>query len=246
VLLGVTLPAGATPISITPTTGLCGGFSGLSAACLFGDISPGGSRAVTVLYRSAASSSGPFKATAGFMSNGGQSGNTQAGPTVVTPPPGSASGFVLPGGSISTGDDPTAANPIVSTFELPHTGTGAPITLRLETAGANTFCGGQPCAGGKILFLSPFTGYNDPNRPPELKIKWDTSIVGTSTTFAIYVQKQDNGPITTIPNCRNYGDEDHADIADPHPCVELRKVHSNGDAEAHILLISGDPRFARR
>jgi hypothetical protein len=246
VLLGVDLPAGATPISITPTTGLCGGFSGLSAACLFGGISPGGTRAVTVLYRSAATSSGPFRATAGFMSNGGQSGSTQAGPTIVAATAGFASGFVPPGGEISTGTDPTAANPIVATFELPHTGTGAPITLRVDTAGANTFCGGQPCAGNRILFLSPFTGYNDANRPPELKIMWDTSIVGTSTTFAIYVQKQDNGPITTIPNCRNYGDEDHADIADPHPCIELRKVHSNGDAEAHIFLLSGDPHFGRR
>jgi hypothetical protein len=159
---------------------------------------------------------------------------------------GSARGFVPPGGSISTGDDPTAANPIVATFELPRTGSGAPITLRTESAGAGTFCGGQPCAGRKILFLSPFTGYNDPARPPELKIKWDTSIVGTSTTFAIYVQKVDNGPITTLPNCRNYGSEDFPDVADPHPCIELRKVHSNGDAEAHIFLLSGDPRFARR
>jgi uncharacterized repeat protein (TIGR01451 family) len=246
VALTVTLPTGATPISITPSAGGCSGFTNGRATCLFGDIAAGGTRGIDVLFNAPAGTTGPITVTADATSGDAGTAHGTGGPTAAAPRIGYARGFVPPGGSISTGDDPTASNPIVATFDLPRTGSGAPITLRTESAGADTFCGGQPCAGRKILFLSPFTGYNDPSRPPELKIKWDTSIVGTSTTFAIYVQKVDNGPITTIPNCRNYGDEDHADIADPHPCIELRKVHSNGDAEAHILLLSGDPRFARR
>ena len=242
----VAAPAGTVPVSVTTSGGGCSGFSGGHATCLYGSIAPGGSRGITLLFQTASGSSGPLTATATAMGAGGSSATASSGPTAVAPTPGTASGFVPPGGSISTGTDPTAANPLVATFELPGTGSGAPITLRSETAGAGTFCGGQPCAGGRILFLSPFSGYNDPTRPPELKIKWDTSIVGTSTTFAIYVQKVVNGPITTLPNCRNYGSEDVPDVADPHPCVELRKVHSNGDAEAHIFLLSGDPRFARR
>jgi uncharacterized repeat protein (TIGR01451 family) len=241
----VTLPTGATPISITPSAGGCTGFTNGKAVCMFGDIAAGGTRGIDVVFGTPTGTTGPFLVSLDATSTSGTASGT-GGPTVVAPRTGYARGFVPPGGSISLGNDPTADNPLVATFELPHTGPGAPITLRVESAGAGTFCGGQPCAGRKILFLSPFTGYTDPNRPPELKIKWDTSIVGTSTTFAIYVQKVDGGPITTVPNCRNYGDEDLPDIADPHPCVEIRRVHSNGDVEAHLLLLSGDPRFARR
>ena len=153
------------------------------------------------------------------------------------PEPGTARGFVPPGGSISLGNDPTADNPLVATLEPPNTGRGAPITLRVETAGAGTFCGGQPCAGRRILFLSPFSGYADPNRPPELKIKWDTSIVGTSTTFAIYVQKQDGGPITTVPNCRNYGDIYRGPADHPRAAVQ---------SAASRRLGGGDRRWRRR
>jgi hypothetical protein len=241
----VKLPTGATPVSISTSSGACSSFTNGQATCLYGSIAAGGTRGIDVTFTTPTGGTGPFLVVVNATSSDAGAATASGGPTLVASKPGFARGFVPPGGSISTGTDPTAANPIVATFELPNTGSGAPITLRTESAGANTFCGGHPCAGGKILFLSPFTGYNDPTRPPELKIKWDTSIVGTSTTFAIYVQKVENGPIVTIPNCRNYGSEDLPDIADPHPCVELRKVHSNGDAEAHIFLLSGDPRIAR-
>jgi hypothetical protein len=213
---------------------------------MFGDIAAGGTRSIDVVFKTPTGTTGPSLVLVDATSTDGGTASGTGGPTLVAPRTGFARGFVPPGGSISLGNDPTADNPTVATFELPNTGPGAAITLRLDSAGANTFCGGQPCAGGKTLFLSPFTGYNDPNRPPELKIVWDKTIVSTSTSFAIYVQKQDGGPIGTVPNCRNYGSEDHPDVADPHPCVELRKRRSNGDVEAHILLLSGDPRFGRR
>jgi len=213
---------------------------------MVGDIAAGGTRGIDVVFRTPTGTTGPALVLADATSTDGGPASGTGGPTVVASRPGYARGFVPPGGSISIGNDPTADNPLVATFELPKTGSGAPITLRVQTAGADTFCGGQPCAGRRILFLSAFTGYNDPTRPPELKIVWDTSIVGTSTTFPIYVQKVENGPIVTIPNCRNYGDEDLPDIASPSPCVEIRKLRSNGDVEAHIMLLSGDPLFGRR
>ena len=67
---------------------------------------------------------------------------------------------------------------------------------------------------------------------------WDASVVSSSTTFPIYVQKVTDGPVVTIPNCVNYGG-DHHDVADPSPCVEKRVRHSNGDVEAHVFLLSG-------
>jgi hypothetical protein len=208
---------------------------------MFGDIAAGGSRGIDVLFRTPTGTTGPSLVLADATSTDGGPASGTAGPTLVAPRAGYARGFVPPGGSISIGNDPTAANPLVSTFELPKTGSGAPITLRVESCTGT----GHSCAGNRLIYLSPFTGYDDPTHPPELKLVWDVSIVGTSTTFPIYIQKVDNGPITTIPKCKNYGDEDHPDLADPHPCVELRKRRSNGDVEAHILLLSGDPRTWR-
>ncbi len=243
-LAGVSVPAGALPISITPSRGLCSGFSGGHATCLLGGIAAGGSRGVDVVFVTPPGSSGPFLATIDVLAGGGASAHGSAGPTVVAARQGYARGFVPPGGSISIGRAPTAANPVVATFELPNTGSGAPITLRVETKDIDTFCAGEPCAG-KILYLSPFTGYDDPRNPPELKIVWDESVVTSSTTFPIYVQKVADGPVVTIPNCTD-DDGEHHDVADPSPCVEKRVRRSNDDVETHILLLSGDPRFARR
>jgi len=240
VLLGITLPAGATPVSITPTTGLCSAFTGASAACLFGDISPGGSRAVDVIFQTPAGATGPFPVAVGLMTDGGGTASTSAGPTVVATTPGTASGFVPPGGSISTGTSPTATNNTVATFTLPGTGSGAPITLRAETARVNTFCAG-PCSG-KILFLSPFTGYNDIRHPAKLKIVWDKTVAGRGVNSDLYVQKEVNGPIVKVASCRDTS----IHLADPHPCVHERTKRGSGDIEFEILLISGDPHFGRR
>jgi len=241
VLAGFTLPPGTTPVSITPSNGLCGGFSGGSAVCLFGNISAGGSRAVDVLFQIPTGATGPFPVAVGLMTDGGGTASTSAGPTAVAPTPGTAVGFVPPGGSISTGTSATAENNTVATFTLPGSGSGAPITLRSETAGVGTFCGGQPCSG-KILFLSPFSGYNDIRHPAILKIVWDKTVAGRGVSSDLYVQKAVNGPIVKVENCRDT--EIH--LADPHPCIHERTKRGSGDIEFEILLISGDPRFARR
>ena len=143
------------PVSITPSSGLCTAFTGAHATCLLGGITVGGSRSIDVVFVTPPGSSGQVLATLDVLADGGATAHGSAGPTVVAARPGYARGFVPPGGSISIGTDPTAANPVVATFELPNTGPGAPITLRVETKDLATFCGGQPCAG-KILYLSPF------------------------------------------------------------------------------------------
>jgi uncharacterized repeat protein (TIGR01451 family) len=240
VLAGFTLPAGTTPVSITPSNGLCGAFSGGSAACLFGDISAGGTRGIDVLFQIPAGATGPFPVAVGLMTDGGGTASTSAGPTAVAPTPGTAAGFVPPGGSISTGTSPTATDNTVATFTLPGSGGGAPITLRAETAGVNTFCAG-PCSG-KILFLSPFSGYNDPRHPAILKIVWDKTVAGRGVNSDLYVQKAVDGPIVKVANCR----DTRIHLADPHPCVHERTKRGSGDIEFEILLISGDPRFGRR
>jgi uncharacterized repeat protein (TIGR01451 family) len=240
-LVGVTLPTGVMPVSITPSTGLCSAFSGSSAACLFGGISPGGSRGIDVLAIAPLGRTGSLPATISAMTDDGQSANGTAGPTERTLRPGSARGFVPPGGSISTGTSPTADNNTVATFTLPDNGPGAEITLRSETDETGAFCGGAPCSG-KILYLSPFSGYNDTRYPAKLKIVWDKTVAGRGVDSDLYVQKEIGGPIVKVANCRDTS----IHLADPHPCIHERTKRDSGDIEFEILLISGDPRFARR
>ena len=147
---------------------------------------------------------------------------------------------MAPGGSISTGTSPTAANNTVATFTLPNTGPGAPIALIAEPASSDPLCGGQPCRG-KPLFLSPFAGYTNTRYPAKLKIAYDVT-TGMTKNSTVYVQKEPGGPSVPVPNCRDTS----IHLADPHPCVHERTKRSNGDIEFEILLISGDPRFRAR
>ncbi len=124
-LAGVTVPTGAMPVSVTPSRGLCSAFSGGHATCLLGGITVGGSRGIDVVFVTPPGSSGQVLATLDVLADGGATAHGSGGPTVVAARPGYARGFVPPGGSISIGTDPTPADPVVATFELPNTGSGA-------------------------------------------------------------------------------------------------------------------------
>ena len=127
------------------------------------------------------------------MTDDGQTANATAGPTERALRPGSARGFVPPGGSISTGTSPTASNNTVATFSLPDNGPGTEITLRSETDETGAFCAGQPCSG-KLLYLSPFTGYTNTRYPAKLKIVWDKTVAGRGVELGSLRAEGDRGP----------------------------------------------------
>jgi len=229
------------PVSITTSKGTCTGFTGTHATCMLSGIPAGGSRGVDVVFVTPPDASGALLATVDVTTDDEQTAHGSGGPTVIAARPGSTRGFVPPGGSISTGGSPTAENNTVATFILPKSGPGAAITLRAETDRTGEFCGGRPCSG-KILYLSPFAGYDDLRHPPILKIVWDKTAAGRGVSSDLYVQKAVNGPIVKVENCRDTS----IHLADPHPCVHERTKRGSGDIEFEILLISGDPRFARR
>jgi hypothetical protein len=191
--------------------------------------------------QSPAGSSGVFPTSIVVLSTGHDPVSDQFGPTVSAAAPGTAAGYVPPGGTISTGTTATPTDTTVASFQLPNAGPGAPIVLRAETAGVGTFCAGQPCSG-KILFLSPFTGYTNPRSPAKLKITWDKTVAGNGTHSKLYVQKEVGGPIVEVPMCNNTSKH----IAIPSPCIHEKETISGGDVRFEILLLSGDPRFARR
>ena len=239
----VVLPDGVTPVSLVVSRGSCAAFVGQQAICSIGSIGVG--ETVTLDIVAQTPPGFPASPSLGILVTLSGTGidpiQSSAGSAVVAPTPGEAIGFVPPGGTISTGTNATPENNTVASFTLPNTGTGAPITLRAETEGVATFCGGKACSG-KILFLSPFEGYTNPRQPARLKITWDKSVAGRGTRSKIYVRKQVGGPIVRVRKCENT----HHHIADPSPCIYRKKKLHNGDIRFEILLLSGDPYFARR
>jgi hypothetical protein len=180
--------------------------------------------------------------------------NTQ----VVAATPGSASGFVPPGGSISNGQVASPGNNTVATFTLPRSGTGAPISL-VESGGA-TYCAGT-CTG-KSTFLSAFAGYNDPNKPATLTIRWDRTVLGRGLRSTIYKLQDGHTTATVVPECANDPRWTRAELffhtvlrllglgpwgtrAVPSPCVNKRFFTPDGDLVVEILVLSGDPSFGR-
>ena len=133
-----------------------------------------------------------------------------------------------PGGSISTGTEPTPQDPVVSTFSLPATGPGAVITLDEDPCGP--FCNGQ------IVFLSPFVGYEDVHNPPLLRITWDASLA-VGAREPIFVLKEGSSDYVQVPLCsrRPYAS----------PCIVNDVLEPDGDRAATIRILSGDPRFLR-
>jgi hypothetical protein len=240
ILTLIALPAGSTSVSLTPSRGACGAVTNGLAFCLARGVPAGGTFVLTSDARSAPGSSGAFTTALLAAATGNQTGSATASVPIVPATPGSAVGYVAPGGSISTGTDPTPDNNTVATFSLPATGPGAPIALIAEPASNDPLCGGQPCRG-RPLFLSPFAGYTNTRYPAKLKIAYDVT-TGMTKTSTVYVQKESGGPSVPVLDCIDTS----VHLADPHPCVHERTKRSNGDIEFEILLISGDPRFRAR
>ncbi len=238
----VDLPVGVTPTSLKISQGGCSAFTSGHALCLIGAIAPGANVGLDVVAQTPPATAVSTIAVVTTVSSAGHPDvSSTAGPVTVPPAPGQAVGYVSPGGTISTGTTATPGNNTVASFTLPNSGPGALIELRSESAGVATFCAGQACSG-KILFVSPFEGYRNPRSPAKLKITWDKSVVGAGLNSKIYVQKAPGGPVTVVPTCQ---DTSHH-IAIPSPCIHEKTVYGSGDIQFEILLLSGDPRFARR
>lgn len=239
----VTVPAGITPVSASISQGGCSSFVGQFAICLIGTIPAGGSVAMDVIAQTPPGF--PPTSSLGIgvslVGTGIAPVSQTNGPAVTAATGDEAAGFVPPGGTISTGTNATPEHNTVASFRLPKSGSGAPIVLRAEADGTGTFCGGEPCSG-KTIFLSPFSGYTNPKAPAVLKITWDKTVAGRGTKSKIYVQKVPGGPITRVPTCDNT--EKH--IAIPSPCIHEKEKLENGDIRFEILVLSNDPRFARR
>ena len=115
----------------------------------------------------------------------------------MVPTPGTANGFIPPGGgSISTGGD----NP--ATLTLPPGGPGATVIMTQQFGAA--FCNG-PCTG-PATFINNFPGYNDPNNPINLKLSFlQPNLVKALTDFAkstVY-KTQDNSNGVKVPDCKD-------------------------------------------
>lgn len=238
----VDVSAGAVGLRAATSQGGCSSFSGPTVACLIGTIAPGQSVTVDVVADSASLPPGSqITMSIAVHAEGETPVPGAATADVVQPAPGEAIGFVGPGETIATGTKATATDNTIASLRIPSYGPGAPITLRAETEGVETFCGGQRC-DGKILFVSPFVGYTDPKRPVRLKITWDKTVAGRGTKGKLYVQKAPGGPITTVPMC----DRTDKHIAIPSPCIHEKEKFGSGDIQYEVMLLSGDPRFSRR
>jgi Domain of unknown function DUF11 len=259
--LAITFPAGATVQSSNPEQGTCTA-GPATLTCSLGTIASGATVTIPVTVQVPVDYPPGLFAPAADVSSD-QSGTGSAGPlpgsTVVAPTGGEASGYVPPGGTLTTGDA-TPANPTAASFTLPNSGSGAPISLTTEES-TPTFCGNQLCRG-RLLTLSPFGGgYDDPKHPPVLDISIDKSVVRRfGPAFRVWVQKEDTtiAPVL-VPNCmslRSHGRywwhwrwhtfKRGAKIAMPSPCVAKRYFDRNGDSHVEILVLQGDPKFGRR
>ncbi len=256
-----TLPAGVTALSSTPA-----GSCTLTSApdCTIGDLASGASGSVSLLAQSPspAPASGNITITARATPG---TNNPASITTAVTPPvPGTASGFVAPSGSIDTG----GTNP--TDLSLPKTGTGAPVQIQ-QTNGAN-FCAGA-CTG-PASFINDFGGYNDPNNPIQLSLKFtDPTLASALTDYAtstVYKVRDGETVGVVVPDCadnptwtnaqkfaaavrRAFRLGTQSGIANPAPCVDARSIAPVGKNLAGpyvvtfvVNYLSDDGGYARR
>ena len=165
--------------------------------------------------------------------------NNQATETTTVEPrpanPDESTGYVPPGGgSVSTGNNPTATDNTDATVTLPP-GPGGVVDVQEETPPAGLCVGG--CTGQAVVIQIP-DGYTDGTVPPKTILKWDQTVVRPKGGAKIYIQK-DSQPPVLVPPCIKHGE------ADPHPCVGSRQRLPNGDLKVTLLLLSGDPITAK-
>ena len=202
----VTLPAGTTPFSVTSGQGTCAPVVANETTCALGTLAEGASTTVRAVFTlSAANPPGGTATTTATASSDQTAPATVTAtttPVIIAATPGSISGFVPPGGTLATGVVATPEDNTIVSFTLPNTGVGTPITLSASDndADAATFCAGLPCSG-KIIFVSPFVGYNDPLNPPHVRITWDASVFGNGLASTLYVLKEGMTAAVVVPEC---------------------------------------------
>jgi hypothetical protein len=196
--------------------------------------------------------------------------------SVVSPaslPPGEVSGTALPGVVFATPGKLGSSNPIIVKLKLPKkvaatanamalsgrqvqlvsyrpsvlprasTVPGQPVPMSISTSGdeADTFCDG-PCTGD-VIGLAPFSHYTDPKHPASVTITWYRSLVGAGKQSRIF--KRGDSPLS--PRTRLNACVKAAKIGWTNlPCVKSSKVSKKGDVQFVLLVLSGDPKFARK
>ena len=252
-----TLPSGTSLVSAS-APGPCSGTT--TVTCSLGTLAPSSSTIATLVVTTASVAPPSGVITNSATATPGTNNVASLDTTVVAPAPGSASGYVPPGGSINTG----GANP--ANLTLPNVGPGATVTL--TQAGGAMFCNG-PCTG-PATSINNFAGYNDPTRPIILKLSYaDPNLVaalkdyGTSTMYkqadnqigGVKISDCLDNPTWTTSQKRaaalrrilRLGTQ--SGIANPSPCVDARNIvalpHNQWQVTFTILYLSGDPRFAK-
>jgi uncharacterized repeat protein (TIGR01451 family) len=164
--------------------------------------------------------------------------NTAEESTEVEPKPANSddsTGFVpAGGGTVTTGNNPNAADTTDASVRLPA-GPGGVVDIHEEDPPEGLCVGG--CRGQAVVIEIP-EGYTNSNQPPKLVLKYDVTVVRPKGGAKIYVQKPPDPPVL-VPLC------DEHTVADPHPCVGSRQRLANGDLKVTVLLLSGDPIFGR-
>ena len=236
-----TLPAGTTLVSATASGG-CTGTGPVD--CTLGPLATGASAEAVLLVTSPSSVPEGGTITNSAVATPGSNTPATQVTTVAPPSDGEASGYVSPGGSITTsGDDP-------ATLSLPNTGNGAPVVI---TQGDGSFCDG-PC-DGTTTTINDFAGYPDPNFPIHLELAYTfpdspTSLFEAATAFGQTIYKNDD-PLnpnvgTVVPSCTTPG----AGVAIPHPCLDAKNITQPTPntfvVTFEIVYVSGDPKFGRR
>jgi hypothetical protein len=153
----------------------------------------------------------------------------------------SASGFVPPGGTISTCTNTSSTDDTCSAITLPNTNDGANVTLLEQPGSSFRFCKG-PCSNQvtnySIECLNPENCYNDVFNPPKVILRYRTP--GTSTSAEMYFLKL--GESFRIRDCSRRG------IANPNPCVHSRNRLGFGtnDLQVQVLVTADDPIIGKR
>jgi len=254
-----TLPSGTTLVSAS-APGTCTGAA--TVTCSLGTLASSGSAAATIVIKTAAVVPAGGVITDTATATPGSNNVASRDTTVVAPTPGSASGFVPPGGSIDTGGN----NPAHLT--LPNTGPGATVTLTQQPTG-NNFCNG-PC-NGTATFISNFGGYSNPLHPIDLRLTFaDAGLAGALKDYAtstIYKVRDNQTVGVVVPDCNDnptwtprqklsaairrllrVGTQ--SGIANPSPCVDSRVITKVSNTQYkvtfEILYLSDDGGFARK
>ena len=244
-----------------PSSGTTSGWSCTTASatrstCTFANLAAGASTTITVAAQApgaAGSMSDSASVTSSATDPNAANNSATQSTTVATPPSNSntATGFCPNTGcTVSSGREPTAANPTVARVAFPSfSGSGFTYSFSL---GAGSFCsptGGVSCTGDAVdlgnLLSSAYPQFTNANSPITVDVLYDSSITpgGVTTANAFKCTpsatndcSSSSGQGTPILNCAITA------IASPDPCVNQETRDSVGALDVQILMLSSDPK----